>query len=180
MKNAILLLLFISVSTLYQAQTKYDTISFDHITLNNHSLYTKFSNIKNNVDDTKTSAKLYTGEDVRIPFRTFASSDILYTVMSKNLVFTYQEIKPNDIFITYVKPNNFLKLKLKINNDISLSLNRKTNIYSLKKYFKNSYATSLKDGKDFRLIVKSGYCYQYLDVVFDKKKFTEIYLLTFE
>lgn len=180
MKKAISLLLFISLSALYQAQIKYDTISFNNITLNNHSLYTKFSNIKNNLDDTKTRAKLYTGEDIRIPLRTFASSDILYTVMSKNLVFTYQENKPNDIFITYVKPNNFLKLKFKINNDITLSLNRKTNINSLKKYFKNSYATSLKDGKDFRLVVKSGNCYEYLDVVFEKKKFTEIFLLTSE
>ena len=106
--------------------------------------------------------------------------NILYTVLSKNLVFTYKENKPNDIFITNVKPNNFLKLKFKIKNDITVSLNRKTNISIFKKYFKNSYETSLKDGKDFRLVVKSGHCYEYLDVVFDKKKFTEIFLLTSE
>lgn len=180
MKKAILVLFFISVSALCQAQTKYDTISFDNITLNNHSLYTKFTNFKNNFDDTKTRAKLYTGEDIQIPFRSFANSDLFYTILSKNLVFTYQDSKPDDIFITHVKPNNFLKLKLKINSDITVSLNQKTNFTSFEKYFKNSFATAVKDGKELILVVKSGNCYAYLNVVFQKKKFTEIFLLSSE
>lgn len=176
MKKRILTLLFIVVCFLLKAQLKYDTISFDEIILNNHILYTKFNFFKKNINDKETNAKVYTGKDINIPFRTFANSDILYTVFSKKITFSYEENTPQDIFITYVNPNKYIKLKLKIDSKTVLCLDKKMDILILKKHFKNSYSTFIKTKKDFRLVVKNGNQYAYCDLIFNNQFFKEMYL----
>lgn len=174
----ITIIIFIILSVFSNAQSKYDTISFDNLLLNNHILYTKYKYFKKNIDIKESNAKVFTGKDIKIPFRTFADKDILYTVYSTNLVFSYEENKDNDIFINYIKPNKNLKLKLKLNKNNCLFFNRKLKISKLKKYFKNSYSTYIKNEKDFRLVIKDGNQYAFCDLIFTDKHFVEIYLLT--
>lgn len=174
----ITLIIFLFLSVINKAQTKYDTISFDHLLVKNHILYTKFNYFKNYVDDSKTKAKVFTGKDIKIPFRNFSDNVILYTIFSDNLVFSYEETKDNDLFITYIKPTKDLDLKLIINKNNCLLLNHTLTVSKLKKYFKNSYTTSIKNKKDFRLVVKDGNKYAYCDLVFKDQHFVELYLLT--
>lgn len=161
---------------LINSQVKYDTISFDGITLNNHSLYTKFSNIKRFVDDKKTQAKVFTGKDVEIPFQIFQNNDVIYTVFSKNIIFNYEDNIDDKVYITYVKPNSSFKLKIK-NEKQSFLLNSKTNISMLKKNFKNSYLSFIKDRKDFRIIVKKNNQYAFIDLVIKNNLISEMFLL---
>ncbi|MFT4092336.1 MAG: hypothetical protein QM640_01760 [Niabella sp.] len=178
MKKIILLPLLILFCDTLNAQSKYDTINFNQITINGQFLYTQFNAIKKNIDDTKTKARVYSGKDISIPFKTFDAADILYTVSSKNLVFSYNENKPQDIFINYIKPNKYLKAKLKISNNKCLCLNQTLSVLILKKWFKYSYASYSKNKKDFRLVVKHGSQYAYCDLVFYNQQFAEMYLLT--
>ncbi|KPH14447.1 hypothetical protein AMQ68_02900 [Chryseobacterium sp. ERMR1:04] len=138
-------------------------------------MYTKFTLFKKNVNDTKTSAKVYTGKEMNIPFYDCKEQDIFYTVFSENFIFTYNENAPDDIFITYIKPNKNLSLRVKVNNNF-LKLNTKTTIKSLGKYFKNSVYSLMKDKKHFRLLVKKDSRYAFCDLVFKNGYLSEMYL----
>lgn len=169
------IILMILFSIVLNAQAKYDTIDFKDIMFNNYPLYTNFKNIKKNIDDTKTNAKVFTGKEMDIPFCELKSEDIFYTVFSKNIVFSYNENLSDEIFITYVKPNKNINLKLKVNGS-SLILNTNTTINTFKKYFKKSDYTLLNDKKGFKLIVKNGKQYADCNLIFRNKRFVEMYL----
>lgn len=158
---------------LSNAQSKYDTISFNDILLNNKILYTKFRYLKNNINDKDNRAKAYPSKDINIPFTGFLTNEIIYNVSSDNVVYNYSEDKPDDIFITYVKPNSYFKIKLGKN----VLLKRNSNVSSLKKKYANSYKMYTTDPKkNFRLVVKKDNKYAFLDLIYKNNHFQELFL----
>jgi hypothetical protein len=161
------------ICTLSIAQSKYDTISFNTILLNNKSLYTKFKYLKSITNDKDNRARVYTSKDIIIPFITFNDDEIIYDISSDNVVYSYSESKPDDIFITYVKPNSNFKIKLGKN----ILLKRNVSASSLRKIYVNSYKIYKADpDKNLRLVVKKDNKYAFLDLIFKDGHFQELYL----
>lgn len=174
MKKLITLFLFILFSSA-TAQMKYDTIMFNNITLNNARLITKFNHIKKLIDVTKTRAKVFTYNDIHIPFLYLTKEDFIYTVYSQNLGFSYAELRPDDILIEFVKPSKNLILRIETKN-ISIIMTKKNALSLLKRFYKNSFKSFQNDKKEFKLIVKKGNQYALCCLIFDNCRFVEMYL----
>lgn len=170
----VIIFLFIPISSV-KAQTRYDTIRYSNITINNEKLFTKFNNIQKFIDDTKTNARIFICKEANIPFICTKPEDILYSIYSQELIFSYIDEKPNDIYISYVKPNKDLILKIETKNT-SIIMTKKNALSLLKRFYKNSFKSFQNDKKEFKLIVKKGNQYALCCLIFDDCRFVEMYL----
>lgn len=158
------------------AQVKYDTIMFNNLTLNEEMLFTKFKRIQKFIDDTETKVKVFSSNEAHLPLIHLKPQDIIYSISSQDISFSYLENEPKKIYITYVKFNKNLVLKIKHNNT-SIVFPKRNNLSILKKFFNNSFNSFQNDKKEFRLILKSGNQFAYCCLVFNGSRFIEIYLL---
>ncbi|ROI04142.1 hypothetical protein EGI16_10100 [Chryseobacterium sp. G0240] len=172
--KSIIIAILCFLCAIVNAQSKYDTISFSNVLLNNKALYTEFKYLRNIINDKDNRAKVYPSKDINIPFKEFGETEILYSIFSDNIVYNYSGSEPNNVYITYIKPNSYFKVKIGGN-----LLKKNTNISLLKKWYPNSYKSYITDkNNNFRLIVRKDNKYAFLDLIFKNSCFQELYLVS--